>query len=178
MYLIVVFGAVTTHWITLTMFWTTVICPLDPMHKILCILTIQVSKYFSIISYDIYHCQHVWECNGTTNIPSPNRNVTAPNAFFIWNCHPGILAWSYDHTYVYLLTTKSYNKNQWVVYSCLEMQVNCFCVGIFYESEGRMKYPYTKTINLHLQARIHHELVLVFMPYYFCFDYINVYVQF
>ncbi len=31
-------------------------------------------------------------------------------------------------------------------------------------------YAYTKTINLYLQTRIHHELVLVFMPYYFCFD--------
>ncbi len=48
------------------------------------------------------------------------------------------------------------NKNQWEVYSCLEIQVNCFCVGIFHESE---------------------ELVLVFMPYYFCFDYIMFNVQ-
>ncbi len=28
-----------------------------------------------------------------------------------------------------------YNKNQWVVYPCLEIQVNCLCVGIFHESE-------------------------------------------
>ncbi len=37
-----------------------------------------------------------------------------------------------------------------------------------------------KEISIHkdnspdLQTRIHDELVLVFMPYYFCFDYINV----
>ncbi len=58
-----------------------------------------------------------------------------------------------------------YNKNK---YHCLDMQVNCFCVGIFHE------------ISLHknnesdLQTRIHDKLVLVFMPYYFCFDDINV----
>ncbi len=34
------------------------------------------------------------------------------------------------------------------MYPCLEIHVNCFCVGIFHESEGRMKYPYTKTMNL------------------------------
>ncbi len=73
---------------------------------------------------------------------------------------------------------KHYNKNQWVVYPCLEIQVNCFWVGIFHESFGLMKYPYTKTMNLHLQTRIHHELVLGFMPYYFCFDYIMFNVQF
>ncbi len=56
--------------------------------------------------------------------------------------------------------------------------MNCFCVGIFHEYEGRMKYPYTQTMNLDLQTRIHHELVLVFMPYYFCFDYIMFNVQF
>ncbi len=67
-----------------------------------------------------------------------------------------------------------YNKNQWEVYPCLEIQVNCFCVGIFHESEGRMKYPFTKNNEPDLQTRIHHELVLVFMPSYFCFDDINV----
>ncbi len=41
--------------------------------------------------------------------------------------------------------------------------MNCFCVWIFHESFGLMKYPYTKTINLHLQTRIHHELVLVIL---------------
>ncbi len=41
--------------------------------------------------------------------------------------------------------------------------MNCFCVGIFNESE-----------EPDLQTRIHHELVLVFMSCYFCFDDINV----
>ncbi len=41
-----------------------------------------------------------------------------------------------------------YNKNQCEVYPCLEIQVNCLCVGIFHESEGPMKYPFTKTMNL------------------------------
>ncbi len=30
----------------------------------------------------------------------------------------------------------------------MEIQVNCFCVRTFHESEGWMKYPYTKTLNL------------------------------
>ncbi len=59
-------------------------------------------------------------------------------------------------------------RSRWIV----------LCVGIFHESEGRMKYPYTKTMKLDLQTRKHHELVLVFMPYYFCFDYIMFNVQF
>ncbi len=48
-----------------------------------------------------------------------------------------------------------------MMYPCLEMQVYCFCVGIFHSSFGLMKYPYTKTIHLHLQTTIHHSLVLV-----------------
>ncbi len=43
---------------------------------------------------------------------------------------------------------QSYNKYQWVVYPCLEIQVNCFCVGTFHEFGARMKYRYTKTTNL------------------------------
>ncbi len=62
-----------------------------------------------------------------------------------------------------------YSKNKWVVYPCQEIQGNYFCVGIFYESEGWMKYPYTKHWTWS-----HHELILVFMQYYFCFDDINV----
>ncbi len=49
---------------------------------------------------------------------------------------------------VILFSSIPYNKNQWVVYPCLEMQVNCFCVWIFHEYFGLMKYPYTKTMNL------------------------------
>ncbi len=60
------------------------------------------------------------------------------------------------------------------MYPCLEIQVNCFCARIFHESEGRMKYPFTKTMNLISKQGYHHELVLVFMPCYFCFDDINV----
>ncbi len=50
-----------------------------------------------------------------------------------------------------------------MIYPCLEMQVYCFCVEIFHSSFGLMKYPYTKTIHLHLQTRIHHSLVLVIL---------------
>ncbi len=38
-----------------------------------------------------------------------------------------------------------------------------FCEGIFHSSFGLMKYPYTKTIHLDLQTRIHHSLVLVIL---------------
>ncbi len=51
-----------------------------------------------------------------------------------------------------------------MVYPCLEMRVYCFCVGIFHSSFGLMKYPYTKTIHVHLQTRIHHSLVLDISP--------------
>ncbi len=53
------------------------------------------------------------------------------------------------------------NQNQFMMYPYMEMQVYCFCVGIFHSSFGLMKYPYTKTIHLHLQKRIHNSLVLV-----------------
>ncbi len=43
-----------------------------------------------------------------------------------------------------IINNQYYNKNQGEVYPCLEIQVNCFCVGIFHESEGQMKYPFTK----------------------------------
>ncbi len=39
-----------------------------------------------------------------------------------------------------------YNKNQWVVFHCVEIQVNCFCVRIFHEFERW--YPFTKSMNL------------------------------
>ncbi len=51
----------------------------------------------------------------------------------------------------------SYNKNQWVMYPSLDIQLNCFCI----ESEE----PY-------LQTRIY--LVLVFMLYYCCVVDINI----
>ncbi len=51
---------------------------------------------------------------------------------------------NFKRGYIYIY----YNKNQFMMYPCLEMQVNCFCVRIFHESEGRMKYLYTKTMNL------------------------------
>ncbi len=34
------------------------------------------------------------------------------------------------------------------MYPCLEIQANCFCVGIYHESKARMKYPYTQTMKL------------------------------
>ncbi len=53
------------------------------------------------------------------------------------------------------------NKNQFVMYLCLKIRFVVFCDGIFYFSFVLMKYPYTKTIHLDLQTRIHHSLVLV-----------------
>ncbi len=52
-----------------------------------------------------------------------------------------------------------------MVYACLEIQVSCFCIGIRLN-----EISLHKNIESDLQTRIHHDLVLVFMPYYFCFD--------
>ncbi len=46
--------------------------------------------------------------------------------------------------YICLFTISSlagYNKNQYEVYPCLEIQVNCFCVGIFHDSKGVSYIP-------------------------------------
>ncbi len=61
-----------------------------------------------------------------------------------------------------------YNKNKWVSDHSVEiMHVKCFCVGIFHESAGLVKYPYQNNENdIH---KWFSELVLVFMPYYYWF---------
>ncbi len=67
------------------------------------------------------------------------------------------------------------NLRTFVVYPCLEIQLNCFCIGIFHESAPRMsEICLNKNNEPDFQTRIHHKLVIVFMLYYFCFDDINV----
>ncbi len=64
-------------------------------------------------------------------------------------------------------------NDQWLVYPCLKIQVNCFCVGIFQESEWRIKYPFTKTIHpISRQGYIMNSFL--FLSYAPFFDDINV----
>ncbi len=97
----------------------------------------------------------VWSkhCKQTVYVTLPNEN--------------GIFMWKY------------YNKNKWVLWSICGDHVNCFCVEIFHESAGRVKYSYQKqwtwsppmiTTNLFLfLCRTIIDWILILMVYVYNF---------
>ncbi len=67
---------------------------------------------------------------------------------------------------VTIIFTNTNNVSEW---SLCGDYVNCFCVGIFHDFEGQVKYNYKKTMNT-ISTDGHHDLVLVVIPYYHWLD--------
>ncbi len=81
----------------------------------------------------------------------------------LW-CHGNVI-WIFDHFYDF---PEFYNKNKWVSAHSVEIMWIVFVLGYFmspayFTSPQDISLP--KTMNM-ISTDDHHELVLVFMPYY------------